>query len=218
MKKRIQLLALSFRGIWGMYCIPVLVVLLVAPTVSFLFISQYGAEPSLPAIASYFQIAIPIFPVCWLMGTLREYIEGDGNEVLFIYQQAGRTRILEVIILIAWYIFHIGLFFMFLAKYYPLARLEGLFLRVVIQSVFFSSCFYMLAYLIRSISMTLLAILSYYFMTAFYAQDSILSAVSVFQFPNDLEISPVNVMDYSVMAIAVIFLAIGFVLNGRETS
>lgn len=217
MKKRIQLLVLSFRGISGLYGIPIIVVLLIAPIASYLFISQHGLEPSLPTIASFFQIAIPISPVFWLMGVLREYIEGDGNEILFIYQQAGRTRIIEVVLLIVWYVLHISLLFVILSGYYSFAKLESIYLRIVIQSLFFASFFYLLAYMIRSISMVLLAVLSYYFMTAFYAQDSILEKLSIFQFPHDLEIAPISALDCNILMCSLIFLIAGFFLNRRET-
>jgi len=66
----------------GMLPVPVFVLYcVVAP----LCVMEYYAKPSgFYDFLSYSQIFIPLLSVWWVLFVLREYLEADGNEVLFL--------------------------------------------------------------------------------------------------------------------------------------
>lgn len=214
--KRVKLLVLSFRGCMWLYFLPLIVVLGLAPVVSCFNISRYGVQNSLMAVTNFLQISIPVFSICWQVAILREYIEGEGNEVLFVYQSMGKTRLLDVVLVFLWYCAHIGITVAVLSRYTTFALLETTLYRLLIQSLVFTAMFYALSYLIRSVGMATMVVLGYYFMTAFYFQDNLFAYISVFQFPGDMTIPPMNAADMTAALTGIVFLIAGSLADRRE--
>ena len=63
--------------------------------------------------------------------------------------------------------------------------------------------------------MAIMVVLGYYFMIAFYFQDNFFAYISVFQFPGDMAIPPLNTADLIVAFAGITFLIVGS-LAGRQ--
>lgn len=209
MMKRIRLAALSFRGSLWLLALPLVVMFLVVPGMCMMMVAKVGAYQALLGVVNRLQTFIPVFVVCWQMGFLREQLEQEGNEVLFVYQHSGRSRLAEVLTLAGVYALGILGVLGVLDLVCGLWLFPVMALRLAVQSLFFSALFYALACVTRNIGMALLVVLVYYFVAAFYSVRSELEWISVFCFATNLTIPRIGMKDLTAALLSVAFLYTG---------
>lgn len=214
--KRIQLAALSFRGAIWLLLLPLAVMFALVPLMCFVMVAEVGAANVILGVVNRMQIIIPVFVVCWHMGFLREQLEQEGNEVLFVYQYAGRSRLAEVLTLVGLYALCILGVCAGLEWAFGLRLVRIMALRLIIQSLFFSALFYAVACIVRNIGIALIVVLVYYFIAAFYAEGTTLEYINIFQFMDSMTVPKINVGDYLTAGISAVMFGIGHSALKRE--
>ena len=180
MKRRAKMMVLILRGCGIVVFIPTVVVLMVAPLMALRLIALYDSpEFAYNSMYSTVQYLIPVFSVWWPFLFLREYVEGEGREVLCHYGTEVRTIV--AMVFLSWSLFaaHIGITCAILNVFYE--DIGILFLRLLAQSAFFSGLYVWMIFLEKSSGISLLTVVVYYFVTAFLVGDSSLLYISVFQ-------------------------------------
>ena len=210
MMKRIQLAALSFQGALWLLMLPLVVVFALVPVICMVMIAEVGAANAIHGIVSRLQTFIPVFVVCWQMGFLREQLEQEGNEVLFVYQHSGRSRLGEVLTLAGLYSLCILGVIAVMEIAFGLRLLHIMPLRLGIQCLFFSALFYAVACMVRNIGMALIVVLVYYFVAAFYSVGTSLESISIFQFMKSMAIPGINAVDLIVAVFSAVLLYVGY--------
>ena len=149
-----------FKSIGILFWIPLLLVDVLLPG---LYIWQYlsnGAEDRLRiTMLSVNQMLIPLFSAWWPLFILREYVESDGNELLYVYGR--RCKLGDILLVYSLYAADVGLLFILYAKWFPEMAFE--YIRLMSVGIFYVGMVYFLLYLTKSITPALLTILFYTF-------------------------------------------------------
>ena len=103
----LRLIKLRFAGLGKKYWVPVAVLFVLVPLVS------YGLYASDPAAAYFFtrQTIEQGAGLCcfwWLCFALKEDFEGDGNELLYSAMRMGHRRFVCDIATLGWYLLHVA--------------------------------------------------------------------------------------------------------------
>lgn len=111
------------------------------------------------SFSSYTQLFVPALSVFWILFTLREYLEANGNEVLFLYHRknvAQDTLCLFVLFLFFLLPFYYVASFMFPTVHWDLVKM-------VLICIFCLGAVYALTFLTRSFVLTWMVLLIYIF-------------------------------------------------------
>lgn len=159
---------LHLKNLRALALAPPLVLNVLLPFVSYLFYRQEGLGSALYFhVLEFVQYLVPFFSIWWVLFTLREYVEADGNELLFVSRSRGKLP--DMLALFALYQLNAALLLCLGGAVLPGMQLE--FFRLLCVSVFYFGLVYLLAFLTGSIILTLLAALAYTLL-ALLAQDA----------------------------------------------
>lgn len=112
------------------------------------------------------QTVMPFFSIWWVVFALREYVEADGNELLFVSR--GRTKLPDALALFLLYILNMAIVFGVYTAFFPQMKYE--FFRVLCVCLFYFGMAYCLLFLTKSLTLTLLAAL-FYMLAVFVTQE-----------------------------------------------
>lgn len=137
--------------------IPVAVINLLLPLL--LYKDYHAAESDLfkYSLTTYASVFVPLFSSWWSMFILKEYLEADGNELLFT--QKGKIKFIDVFLPFLLYIFNISIWFAVCVKRCP--DLKLFFLWMYIACFFVFATAYFIAFLSKSMTATFLTVLIY---------------------------------------------------------
>lgn len=209
MMRRIQLMALSFRGDVWLLVLPLAVILVLVPVDIITSVVRVGPYEALPGAVNTLQEYIPVCVLCWQIVLLREHLETGGNEVLLAYQPESRTRVLELLTgvavysAIAWGVVYL------LAYALEFEGMEIMPLRLMIQTLFFSALFYCSAGIAGNIGVGLIVVLTYYFLVGYCDTFYDFSLISVFQPVDNMRVPGFGVIDLVTAAVSAMFLCVG---------
>lgn len=137
---------------------PLVIINILVPALNIMEYLAFGGNDSLYiSILQYTQWLFPFSSVWWVLFVLREYLESDGNELLYVH--ADRCKWKDCVCLFVPSLCNIGLVFGAYA-----ALLDGIgyeFLRIGSICVFYLGLTYFLAYLSKSVTITLLTLIFY---------------------------------------------------------
>ncbi len=123
------------------------------------------------------QLLLPVLVVWWVYFALRERIEGDGREVLWVYRAGALELLVDLLLIWLWYALHMACA-MLLLVWFP-AVLWSLYLHLLLQSVVYVGLFCLIAGLSGSAGAGFLIVLAYYFASAFFTENA-LGQISLF--------------------------------------
>lgn len=103
------------------------------------------------------QFFMPLFSVWWVVFTMREYLESDGNELL--YAGGNQTILKDLIVLFLLAMGNIAALFLFYSILIPEFTVESL--RIVSACVFYFGLAYGLAFFVKSVLIVLLILMLY---------------------------------------------------------
>ena len=150
-KRYLKQSAFLFKSIGIGAVIPIAVIYVIIPFLNYCSYAKYGISDSLyNNIISYTQLFIPFFSALWSVLALREFIEGEGNEVLYI--NTRKIYLIFIDYLAAFFILLIPLY----AVYYSLfenMKLE--FIKIMIECILFNSIIYAMMFLLNSVAIAL---------------------------------------------------------------
>lgn len=144
---------LHLKGLRLFALVPLILVFIVLPLVFIPLIDYYGATENMYVmILQYSQATIPIFSVWWIIFISREYIENDGNELLFTFK--SRIMLPEYLILFAAFMLCTFVLFLILSAYFSSILLE--YIRILCICIMYLGFSYAVMYITSSMSLTLL--------------------------------------------------------------
>lgn len=148
----------TLKNLGGLRFVPLIVFNLVLPILIFMGYRKYGPselfEMELLDLTQYF---LPLFSIWWVVFVLREYLEVDGNELFYIGGRKIIFKELGLVYLVAMLniMLLIVLCIILLPSFFPES------VRIVSACVFYFGLTYCMAFLLKSVSMTLLILLLY---------------------------------------------------------
>lgn len=162
-KKRIGLIfrraGYHLRSIGFHSILPVLILDLLVPYMNYVEYRQSGPGDALYwSVLQYTQWLMPLFSVWWVIFTLREYVEAEGHELLYVCK--NKCKIWDALILFGMMLLNEVLVF----GVYGLFWMPAVFkeaLRIICISVFYFGAAYFLTFLTRSLTAPLMALLLY---------------------------------------------------------
>lgn len=139
--------------------LPLLIFDLLVPYMNYMEYRASGAGDSLYwSILQYTQWLMPLFSVWWVIFTLREYVEAEGYELLYVCK--NKCKFWDALLLFGMMLLDEVLVF----GAYSLFWMPSVFkevLRIICISVFYFGAAYFLIFLTRSLTAPLMALLLY---------------------------------------------------------
>lgn len=212
---KIRLLFLSFKNLKFYYFIPLLILYLLIPIDNILNVKTYGLDAAESLIMITAQRLIPIISVWWIFCVLKEYIEGDGIELLYVYDNMKKikTKMIDVLLIFVWYALHVCILFMIYSFFFP--NILCGYVIVMIESFVLTGAFYFLIYTFKSTSISLMFILVYYFMSAFFSKNTVFELINIFSVDQPLTLYLLVNKYIFVFAIGIMFFMIGYWMNRK---
>lgn len=198
------------KSIGLLFFVPLIFIDILIPLLNVLEYSKYGVGEELYInILQYSQWFMPLFSVWWIIFVLREYLESDGNELLYVH--SNRCKLNDVLCIFFVYILNIAIIFTIYTALFPNMKYE--FIKILSISILYLGIVYSFAYFTKSITITLMAIL-------LYTLASIIFSANILVFPLYFtlkRITPSLYFDsYFPLAITgILLLVIGVVLNKK---
>ncbi len=174
-----KLVYYDFKNLRGYYFVPIFVLFILIPVLTAGMVKMSGSVGN-----AYFLVFreiekyIPIFSVWWITFIFREFIEGEGNEVLYCTGKSSGVKVYQVLTMFVWYIFHVSILFLGYSMFWDNVFLE--YVKTVIQSFFFTSFAYMLIYVLRSTTISFM-LLFVYELFMLFINSEIVKYLSIFQ-------------------------------------
>lgn len=158
MKLFIQRLYLHLKNMGGLVWVPVAVLDLLYPTLIYLSYRSIGLDEYLMmSIQNISYTYLPFFSVWYVIFALHEYIESDGNELLYVCKQ--KIRFADVAVLFVLYMINVTLYFVFFSFIFEGIWLAWLMLLCVCFMYFGMA--YLLLYASGSVTMSIMVLLIY---------------------------------------------------------
>ena len=173
---RLRLLYLILRKHKWTYLIPIVAIFGLVPLMIYMRARAFGLDVADPYSAT--QMLVPILSTWWLFLCFKEYIEGDGIELLYTYLPKRKSKLQDIFFLFVWYILHVSILHFGLSFWFDGMLWECI--RSIVQCYFFVMLYYMMMYLVKSTSISYMVVMVYYFMTMFFARHTIFEVINVF--------------------------------------
>jgi len=200
----IKQLYLNFRNLKGFYYVPLVFLYVILSVLNIATIKEYGFnENAFTIICNDIQKFVPIMCSWWIIFALKEYIEGDGCEVLHLYKN---SLALDVIMIYIWYLIHVAILMIIYSFFLTNLSLE--FIRIAAQSLFYASAAYFFIFLFKSIPITFMLIFMYEIICLF-TNLGIKKYISIFYIYRAINIRLIAIENIPVIIICSIFLFLG---------
>lgn len=157
---------LYLKSIGLLFWVPILIFNLLVPFLNYLMYSKYAVSEELYiAILKNCLWYYPFFSNWWSLFLMKEYLETDGNELLFVY--SNKIKLVDVTSVFLLSIFNILLWFIPYTMLFPMMKYE--LLRVLTMCFLYFSFSYFLTFLSKSILIPLMILLLYNLGAVLYA-------------------------------------------------
>lgn len=197
----------KLRSIKGYYFIPLVFLYVLLPIINTSTVKALGVnEVSISIICTDIQRYIPFMGAWWALFAFKEFVEGEGREVLRVYK---RNIILDVFLLYAWYLVHAGL--LFIVYSYWLTNLSLDFLRVAAQSFLFLCGAFFFMFMLKSIAITFLLVLAYGLFN-FIHLDGTISFITLIRYGRAIDAGTIFIEGVPILIICIVFLIFGNML------
>lgn len=207
----IQRICLHLKSIGVLFWVPIFIFNLLVPLLNYLTYSKYAVGEELyTEILKNCLWYYPFFSNWWPLFLMKEYLETDGNELLFVY--SGKNKLIDlasvfllnIINILIWFIPHTVLF--------PMMKYE--LLRVLTICFLYFSFSYFLTFLSRSILIPLMILLLYNLGAILYAGTT--ATLPIFYINYETFTPILYLKQYFPFLIAAFsFLGMGIILNKK---
>lgn len=204
---------LSFKNLKVYYFIPLILLYVFLPILSIGIVYIYeSTENAYFIIFKEVEKYIPILSIWWTTFIFREYIEEDGNEVLYCINETGKVKVSQIILIFLWYVVHVGILYLGFSIFWDNMILE--FIKIVIQSLFFSSLLYLLIYTLKSTTISFMLLVIYELFMLFINSE-IVNYISIFHYGENLTVKTIITKYVLILLVSIVFLIAGVYQNKR---
>ncbi|MBZ9637734.1 ABC transporter permease [Clostridium sp. FP1] len=209
----IKITYFSLKNLKIYYFVPLIILYIFIPILNIGMVNLSGnIENAYVLVFSEAEKYIPILSLWWIIFVFKEYIEEDGNEILYCIEDSGKVKIHHISLLFAWYIIHVSVLFLIYSLFWDNVFLE--FIKTVIQCFFFTSVAYMLMYTLKSTTISFMFLLIYELLSIFINSKSF-NYISIFENGEKISLQAI-ITKYSVFFIVgILFLIIGVYKNKK---
>ncbi|MBW4827240.1 MAG: ABC transporter permease [Clostridiaceae bacterium] len=209
----IKSIYLSFKKLKIYYFIPLIILYIFIPILNIGMVYMCkNIEIAYSMVFAEIEKYVPILSIWWTTFIFKEYIEGDGNEILYCIDETGKVKVSQVILIFIWYIVHVGILFLVYSIFWDNVLLE--FLKTVIQCFFFTSLFYMLMYTLKSTTISFMFLLIYELLTMFIDSE-IIDYITIFENGEKIILPTIVTKYLIILLLSIVFLIIGIYKNKR---
>lgn len=213
--RTIRMLHLVYRSFGKAYYAPVCISLLLVPALTLRYCSAYEEINAAWALVhTTMQLLLPICSIWWVYFISREYLEGDGRELLVVYQSKYSARLCETMLTWIWYSLHLTVCILIHTIWFQ--NMGPALLQLLAQSLFFAGIYVFLAGATGNASFSFLGVVAYYFTTAFLSQGTILEKLAILDFSVDITYSLLLERYIIISAIGLLTFLIGIWLGYRR--
>lgn len=144
---------LHLKNLGISFFVPLIIMDVVIPILNYLVYAHYGIGDRLyTSILQYSLWFMPLASVWWPIFTMRDYIEGDGSELLYVNQNS--SRLLDTAYLFIISLLNILIIFAVYTRSMPHMKYE--FLRVLCVCILYFGIVYAVGFLTKSTTLTIL--------------------------------------------------------------
>lgn len=158
------------RGLKAMFWVPMAGMNVLIPLLNYRSFLKAGAD-ELALLPQEFHrlmaVAAPVLCVWWVLFMLREYVEPDGSEVLFVCP--ARQKIGDALVLFLLFLANMSVIYAVYIRFFPEMRRSFRMLLCVCVFVFGLS--FLLMFLTKSVTITLMVILLYVIVSILFMDD-----------------------------------------------
>lgn len=145
--------------------IPFVFLYILIPILNYFEFKKYGVGEELYInILEYTQMLVPFLSVWIILFVFREYLESNGNEVLFIYN--NKIKLIDMFLLFLFFIINLFVIYVFYIILFHNMFIE--FAKMLCICFFYFGVTYSLLFATKSIPVTLMVLLIYTLYTLFY--------------------------------------------------
>lgn len=149
---------LHLKGMGLLFWIPVAMVYGLIPLIAVLTCRKYGISGEFVTnVIQFSLLLIPLFSCWWAIFLLREYLEGDGNEILYVCRAKGKGAD----VLFTFIVYFVGVLIQYSVYIALMPRMALEVVRLLCISLFYLGLSYFLMFLTRSTAVTVMAVLVY---------------------------------------------------------
>ncbi|MGI6746499.1 MAG: hypothetical protein BWY46_01351 [Firmicutes bacterium ADurb.Bin300] len=151
---------LLLKNTKALFFVPVVITDVFIPILNFVSYRANGIGDELyNNIIQFSQIFIPFLSVWWVVFILRDFIDSDGNEMLYVNKK--RSLLLDFIAVFFIYIINVIILYVFYISFFPNMKYE--LIKLLLVCIFYFGLMFFTSKLTNSVTITLF-ILTFYLM------------------------------------------------------
>lgn len=208
--KQIHYIMYQLKGLRFLFFVPFVLIYVVIPLICVPKYFSVGiGEELYRTILEFTQMLIPVMSVWWLIFVFREYIESEGNEILFLYSK--RIKLSDATILFFFYVVTILPFYILSCFLFQNFIFE--LIKMVMICVFYFGLSYLLIFLSSSTAITWMTIFLYTVANSVFYKDQ-----AIFPLYYSLDaVSIYSCLEFylPLMLLGLLFLFLGVYVNKR---
>lgn len=196
-----------------LFWIPIVIINLVLPALAFLRYQKDGIGPvMLVDLVENMMLFLPFLSVWWVIFILREYVEADGCEVLYVCRD--KIKLADALCPFLLYLLNIALLYGFFTFLFPSA-MPMEYGRMLCICCFFFGLTYFLVFLTKSITITLMLDLIYLIASVLIPLQQ--PVFPLYHVQQELSIPMFYQLYFPLLAAGLIMTVAGTLINQRNT-
>lgn len=149
---------LHLKNLKILFFIPLFIINVLIPFLNYIEYTQHGIGNELyMSILEYSQWLMPFVSVWWSLFALRDYIENDGNELLYVHKAS--QQFIDIFLLFFLCILNITVIFSVYTLLIPSMKYE--YVRILSICIFYFGIMFFLSILTKSTTIALLVVILY---------------------------------------------------------
>ncbi len=174
-------MSLVLKGAGKLYLLPVVVICILVPLMDARYFLLFeGADGSLPVVCGVMQRLMPLCAIWWVFLVQREYLEGEGKEILFMYSPRLQRLRWQILLSWLWFLLHLGVVLAVHSIWFD--TMLWVFLQLVAESLVFVGLYILFTALLSNSGISLLLTAVYYFGISGFSDDTFLVHLNIFYF------------------------------------
>lgn len=205
---------LHLKNLRALFFVPLLILNVLIPMLNYMVYKQYGVGERLYLnILEYSLWFMPMASVWWALFALRDYLESEGNELLYVNPNANKFP--DIFFLFFLSVLNIAIIFSVYTDFLPHMKYE--FFRILTVCIFYFGIVYFLSFLSKSTTITLAAVVLYMLANFYYRGRNIKNFLLYFSTERITE--KIFTSDYMpLLLLGILFTFVGVLLNVKKVS
>ncbi|MCR4925168.1 MAG: hypothetical protein K5917_02645 [Clostridiales bacterium] len=143
------------------FFVPLIMVDAVLPLILYFDVKKFGLKQGFEFSLAFFMLCIPFMSVWWLILSLRDFVESDGCEIVYVNQD--KNKLLDSIAIFLIYIVDVLILFLVIRHWYPptVYPIFPQMYKIMLTSVFYFGVTYFVMFVVRNTTAALMVSILY---------------------------------------------------------